>query len=115
MTTKIYGESNDTVVITGDIEGRLVNPNIDENHPGIIIFDDGTILKIWYNTEGYWCIEASNKGSKYNFTQKCCKTNDDDYTDGTMLNDGVTACYCSTNWIEFKSVDNKYESDILSK
>ena len=108
MAIKIYGESNDTIIVSGDIEARIINANMDKDHPGVIIFNDGNIIKIWYDVEGTWRISFENKihdCASYHII--CNNTNDDEYSDILTISGQFHTCYFIDKWLEFKSLDKK--------
>ena len=99
MTTKVFGESNNLIVLEGDIDGLYSRMVVDK--PAVLIFDDKTVLRVCYNIEGVWKIWAERKGYGYRTTKEC-DINDsvDDYSDIVTL-ENVFKCYLVTEWTEF--------------
>jgi hypothetical protein len=70
MKLTIYGASDDLIEIEGDIDEEFNPPEYDE--PTLLVFSDGTILKVQYGAggDGFWRISPVVKGSaKYSKTE----------------------------------------------
>lgn len=59
-TVRFYGSSDDTVHVTGAIEGDLHPPHAKDYLT--FALSDGTLLKVSYDTDGRWRIAVLKKG-----------------------------------------------------
>jgi hypothetical protein len=97
MTTKIYGEGDNLVILEGDIDSLYSNMTVGK--PVLLIFDDFTVLDICYTIDGFWKIKIRHRGE--GFKSFIEATNLIDKYSDTVIMSGVFKCYLVENWVEF--------------
>ncbi len=100
--TKIYGASDDLIEFEGDVAGEVgFYGTDDEDSKGVLlIFSDGTLLTVKYNTndDGIWKVSLLVKGSLFKEIQPCNDENEDPHSDQAFFNDGLKWAYAATEW-----------------
>jgi hypothetical protein len=84
---RVYGAGDDNIEIEGDISEEFVYINAD--HGDLLAFSDGTLLRIFYDTDGIWRITPLVTG-KARLVHTVCVAEgfeDDEYSDTVHLFD----------------------------
>jgi hypothetical protein len=77
---KVYGSSDDLIEIDGDIYEEF---NTDA---GILLFSDGTLLQIHFNTLGLWKINVHRQGDAHiHWAHVASNPNSDNHSDVVHL------------------------------
>ncbi|MGE5681834.1 MAG: hypothetical protein ACM34K_13225 [Bacillota bacterium] len=60
---KVYGCSDDLIEIEGDIKEEFSKFGTSEDEPCLLAFDNGTILKCFYDNDGIWRFKVISHGN----------------------------------------------------
>jgi hypothetical protein len=108
MTTKVYGCSDDLISFFGDVDGEVAADAFgmqDEDHAGLIMCSDGTVLRAMYgDTEGraIWKLTLLHKGTLFVGIEVCTDENADPASDVATFLDGLTFAYVAHRWDRVK-------------
>jgi len=58
---EIYGSSDNLIELEGDIDEEF--PFYNAKTPAFLVFSDGTVLSIFYDSEGFWRINQRIAGN----------------------------------------------------
>jgi hypothetical protein len=84
---KIYGQSDDLVIINGDLEEEYAC----YNEPCYIIFSDGTLVKAEYKN-GQWTIQTEKIGKNTEVDYEPANDFEENYSDILTLNGDINWC-----------------------
>lgn len=76
---RVYGYSDDNVVIDGDYDDEIGCYNEDV----VIVFSDNTVIRVGYSKVdlGVWWIDVANRGFENHSLQVCTDENAEIYSD----------------------------------
>lgn len=96
MATKVYGYSDDLVMLDGDVGGQYEPQYPDEDGCGLF-FSDGTVLAVIYGKDdkGIWAIQVMEKGSLFERLDICTDEKAKVYSDVAHFRDGLTWAYAT--------------------
>lgn len=97
--TRIYGGSDDYVIMNGDIHGQIDHYSSDEDDKGVLVFvDDGTVFQAQYSMNGVWKITVHKKGELFDKLDICDDPDAAPHSDVLHLKPGAKLAYAATEW-----------------
>ena len=93
MRVKVYGSSDDLIEVEGDIREEFGA----YDQAKLLIFNDGTQVKVQYSPEGYdgkWRVEPKVKPEGVMMAHIPAKNDDDDYSDVLEIEGPFTSVEC---------------------
>ncbi len=86
MKLKVYGSSDDLIEIEGDCREEFNHYDSSDEESSYLVFSDGTVLKVFYNSEGIWKINTKSIGLGTKVDKiECNDPSGDVYTDELTL------------------------------
>jgi hypothetical protein len=85
MGTRIYGCSDDLVVLEGDITDEICCCDKDV----YLAFTDGTMMSVKYSDGGIWKIDIKNAGTPIDRYEPCFDADAEIYSDQVWMKDGL--------------------------
>jgi len=102
MSTKVYGCSDDLVLVKGDVDGEVDCYGTDDADHGVLLtFSDGTILEVKYGKVGMakWGIQLIQVGSLFERIAPCnCDEGAKPHSDIAHFRDRLKWAFASTEW-----------------
>lgn len=100
MSVKIYGASDDTIVVERDL-GRVVEEFVNVDGDSLLAFSDGTILRVTFGS--VWRIAPVVAGSAVLTLLSAPEDDEDNYSDVATLDGAVSWVVHGIGWAQVKS------------
>lgn len=97
--TRVYGGSDDYVILNGDIHGQIDHYSSDEDDKGVMVFiNDGTMFAAQYAANGVWKFTVLKKGELFDKLEICDDPDAAPHSDVLLLKPGAKWAYAATEW-----------------
>ena len=86
MSVTIYGSSDDLIEVEGDITEEFSYPlSAEEGNGALLVFSEGTVLRVRYDDNGVWRINVVTTGTNFVGHVQAPEDDEDNYSDRVTL------------------------------